>query len=176
MRDSFQACSRWISDHYHPLPQHVSPAPANILILYTILAHQGAAINIVLYRYWNRIWMINAQCSLSILQSVALCVKEAHHTFNPYVCYICWGVNLIDAWYKINSALKSPWKSLNLVLTKEWEPCFKYRVRLPTQTRAGCSSVLLFRSSLFYTLSNGILLIIPWSVWILDSDWLAGML
>ncbi len=30
------ARSRWVSDHYRPLPQHVSPAPANILILYII--------------------------------------------------------------------------------------------------------------------------------------------
>ncbi len=36
------------------------------------------------------------------------------------------GVNLIGAWFKI-SALKSPWKSLNLVFVKEWEP-WKYKM------------------------------------------------
>ncbi len=30
------ARSRWVSDHYRPLPQPVCPAPANILILYIV--------------------------------------------------------------------------------------------------------------------------------------------
>ncbi len=33
-----QPSSRRVSDHYLPLPQHVCPAPANILILYIIFA------------------------------------------------------------------------------------------------------------------------------------------
>ncbi len=79
-----------------PIESVFKPAPAEYLtitarsnlILFTILAHQEDAINIVLYQDWNRIWMINAQCSLSILQLIVLCVKEAHLTFNLYMLHI----------------------------------------------------------------------------------------
>ncbi len=50
------------------------------------------------------------------------CVSEMFSTVRSFMTLHMLGCELIGAWYKIIGALKSPWKSLNLVFMKEWEP------------------------------------------------------
>ncbi len=70
-RDSYlKPAPAEFSDHYRPLPARVCPAPAKILILYIIFAHQGAAINM------RGIEHVHSNCKVSTSYSACIIIRH----------------------------------------------------------------------------------------------------